>query len=59
MNTENTLGYLSEFCLFSYMSNTLEDYLINPEPAKAEMINIIYRSVASEVNDFWWEKFFK
>ncbi len=41
------------------MSNTLEDYLINPQPAKAEMINIIYRSVASEVNDFLWEKFFK
>lgn len=56
---EYIIGYLSEFCLFSYMSNTLEDYLINPEPAKAEMINIIYRSVASEVNDFLWEKFFK
>lgn len=56
---EYIIGYLSEFCLFSYMNNTLEGYLINPIPAQAEMINIIYRSVANEVNDFLWEKFFQ
>ena len=56
---EYIIGYLSDFCLFSHMNNTLEDYLINPIPAQAEMINIIFRSVASEVNDFLWEKFFE
>lgn len=56
---EYIIGYLSEFCLFSYMNNTLEDYLVNPIPAQAEMINIFYRAVANEVNDFLWEKFFK
>lgn len=56
---EYITGYLSDFCLFSHMNNTLEDYLVNPIPAQAEMINIIFRSVASEINDFLWEKFFK
>lgn len=56
---EYIIGYLSEFCLFSYMNNTLEDYLVNPIPAQAEMINIFYRAVANKVNDFLWKKFFK
>lgn len=56
---EYIIGYLSEFCLFSYMDYTLEDYMINPVPVKAEMINIFYRAVANEVNDFLWRKFFE
>ncbi len=56
---EYIIGYLSEFCLFSHMNNTLEDYLVNPIPAQAEMINIFYRAIANEVNDFLWKKFFK
>lgn len=51
-------GYLSEYELFNYMDYTLEDYIINPVPVQAEMINIFYRAVANEVNDFLWEKFF-
>lgn len=56
---EYIIGYLSDYCLFSYMENTLEDYLLNPIHAEYEMINIVYRSVAQEVNDFLWEKFFE
>lgn len=56
---EYIIGYLSDYCLFSYMENTLEDYLLNPIPAQYEMINIVYRSVAQEINDFLWEKFFE
>lgn len=56
---EYIIGYLSDYCLFSYMENTLEDYLLNPIHAEYEMINIVYRSIAKEVNDFLWEKFFE
>lgn len=50
--------YLSTYGLFSYMDYTLEDYIINPVPVRAEMINIFYRAVANEINDFLWETFF-
>ena len=36
----------------TFYSELLENIL-------TEMINIIFRSVASEVNDFLWEKFFE
>lgn len=53
------IEYMSNYCLFGYMKYGFEDYLLNPIPVKQEMINIFYRGVANEVNDFLWEKFFE
>ena len=52
-------GYLSDYGLFSNMRYTLEDYLLYPVPVQEEMINIVYKAIAQEINDFLWKKFFK
>lgn len=52
-------AYLSDNCLFDHMQYTLEDYLLTPKPVQAEMINIVYRAVANEINDYLWNKFFE
>lgn len=36
-----------------------EDYLLYPVPVQEEMINIVYKAIAQEINDFLWKKFFK
>lgn len=50
--------YLSDYGLFSNMKYTLEDYILSPVPVQEEMINIVYKAIAQEINDFLWEKFF-
>lgn len=52
-------GYLSDYGLFSNMRYTLEDYLLYPVPVQEEMINIVYKAIAQEIDDFLWGKFFK
>ena len=52
-------GYLSDYCLFNNMRYTLEDYILCPVPVQEEMINIVYKAIAQEINDFLWEKFFE